>query len=74
MQSALGGYIRAKRKAAGLSQDELAERMPYTQPAISAWETGLKVPTVRAVAALAAALPEADINEMVALVAEEPVA
>lgn len=71
---ALGRYIKAKRLAAGLSQDGLAERLPFTQPAISAWESGRKVPTARAIAALAVALPDAEVEEMVALAAAEPVA
>lgn len=74
MESALGRYIRAKRKAAQLSQDDLAERIAFTQPAISAWESGLKVPTAKAIHALAAALPEANVEEMVSLAAQEPVA
>lgn len=74
MESALGRYIKAKRLAAELSQDGLAERTQFTQPAISAWEAGLKVPTARAIAALAAALPDASVEEMVALAAREPVA
>jgi len=76
MESALGRYIKAKRLAAELSQDDLAERTQFTQPAISAWESGRKVPTAKAIAALARGLPGATVEEMVALadVATETVA
>jgi DNA-binding transcriptional regulator YiaG len=36
-----GGDIKRRRKAAGLSQAALAEKVGVTQGAVSSWETGL---------------------------------
>lgn len=50
-----GEIIREARRRAGLSQDELAERLGTTQSVITRWETGHRSPTfekvVRAVRA-----------------------
>ncbi len=35
-----GGWLRARREALGLTQDQLADRSGYSQEAISAWERG----------------------------------
>lgn len=42
----IGENIRAARKAAGVSQKELAERLQVHQKDISRWENGAHVPTV----------------------------
>lgn len=42
----IGKNIRAARKAAGVSQKELAERLQVHQKDISRWENGAHVPTV----------------------------
>ena len=42
----IGANIRAARKAAGVSQKELAERLQVHQKDISRWENGAHVPTV----------------------------
>ena len=39
-----GAQIKARRKAAGLSQAALAEKIGVTQSAVSSWETGYAVP------------------------------
>ncbi len=40
-----GALLRAARVRAGLSQEELAERLNYNQSDISKFETGAKEPT-----------------------------
>ena len=40
----LGKTIRALRERAGMTQDELAEKMERTRPAITAWENGRSIP------------------------------
>lgn len=42
----VGCRIAEYRRAAGLSQDELAERLFVTRQALSKWERGLSVPSV----------------------------
>ena len=42
----IGENIRKARKAAGVSQKELAERLQVHQKDISRWETGAHIPTV----------------------------
>lgn len=48
--------LRKKRLAAGLSQKELADKLGIVQSAISAWESGEKMPRVAQLPELAAAL------------------
>ena len=36
----IGRYISEKRKAAGFTQKELAEKLGVTDKAVSKWETG----------------------------------
>lgn len=45
MKVDLGAILRATRVRAGLSQEELAERLNYSQSDISKFETGVKEPT-----------------------------
>ena len=40
----IGGYIQHLRKAAGLTQKQLAERLGVTFQAVSKWETGETLP------------------------------
>jgi transcriptional regulator with XRE-family HTH domain len=47
-----GQEIKAQRKAAGLSQAALAEKVGVTQAAISSWETGRVVPPQKQMEAL----------------------
>ena len=42
----LGENIRKARKAAGVSQSELAERLQVHQKDISRWENGAHAPTI----------------------------
>ena len=46
----LGENIRKARKAAGVSQSELAERLQVHQKDISRWENGAHAPKQRAYA------------------------
>ena len=41
-----GEFIREARRRAGLTQQELAERLSTTQSVIARWETGRRSPTV----------------------------
>lgn len=51
-----GQAIRRERKAAGLSQAALAERIGVAQPTIVRWEDGTRAPDVNALSAVAEAL------------------
>lgn len=42
----IGENIRKERKAAGVSQKELAERLQVYQKDISRWENGERTPTM----------------------------
>lgn len=69
--TAIGRYIKGKRVDADLTQEELAERVDFSQRAISSWELGDRIPTALAVAALARALPGTTVDEMLALIEGE---
>lgn len=53
---ATGQLITARRKALGLSQAELAERLHVTDKAVSRWETGRGMPAIDSLEPLAEAL------------------
>lgn len=40
-QSTIGGNIAALRRAKGLTQEQLADRLGISAPAVSKWETGV---------------------------------
>lgn len=52
----LGAFITEERKALGLTQRELAEKLQVTDKAVSKWERGLSYPDVTLLEPLAAAL------------------
>ena len=52
----VGGRIRTERKRAGLSQDQLAERLHVTRQTMSNWEGGNSQPDIESLTALAEAL------------------
>ena len=52
----LAGNIRVCRKARGLTQGELAQELGLTAQTVSKWETGMAVPDLNNLCALAAAL------------------
>ena len=43
-QVKIGGFIAVRRKAKGLTQNQLAEKMGITDKAVSKWETGKSMP------------------------------
>ncbi len=49
----LGTRLRSLRDEAGISQDELAEKLEVHQTAVSAWERGTAIPTPAALLRLA---------------------
>ena len=53
---AFGQFVAAKRRFAGLTQRELAERLFVTESAVSKWERGLSYPDISVVIGLAEAL------------------
>ena len=46
MENRTGQFISERRKAIGLTQKELAERLGVTNKAVSKWETGGGMPDV----------------------------
>lgn len=52
----IGQFISEKRKALGLTQQELAEKLQITNKAVSKWETGDGMPDVQLLSPLANAL------------------
>ena len=48
--------IRELRRAAGLTQKELADRLHYTPAAVNQWERGMNNPATEALPSLARAL------------------
>jgi len=55
-KKAFGEFVADKRRAGGLSQRELAERLFVTTSAVSKWERGVSYPDISLVAPLAALL------------------
>ncbi len=55
-RGSIGERVRSARKAAGLSQADLAERIGVSQPAIATWESGVHDPRRVVMAKLADAL------------------
>ena len=49
----LGGQIRKRRQALGLTQDELAERVYATRQSVSNWENGRTCPDIQSLLLLA---------------------
>lgn len=60
----VGARIAALRKARGLTQEQLAERLHVTRQAVSSWETANSYPDVEMLAALSEAL-EVSIEELI---------
>ena len=55
-QNKIGGNIAALRKAKGLTQEQLADRLGISAPAVSKWETGSSYPDISLLCPLARAL------------------
>lgn len=60
----IGASIRSFRKAAGLTQPELAKKIGVSHAAISYWENGVNIPNVKDCWKLADAL-SVSIDELV---------
>lgn len=56
--------LKRLRKAAGLKQEELAEKLNVTRQTVSGWETGRRQPDLDTLKDLAAAL-DADVYELI---------
>lgn len=59
----IGKNIQQKRKAAGLTQAQLAELLGVTAPAVNRWEKDLSFPDTVLLAPLARCL-NTDLNEL----------
>lgn len=66
----IGKGIAARRKQAGLSQEELAQRLGLTRQAVSRWESGAALPTVDNLVELARVL-DASVDDLLQLTREE---
>lgn len=55
-QNKIGGSIAALRKAKGLTQEQLADMLGVSAPAVSKWETGSSYPDITMLCPLARAL------------------
>ena len=68
----LSEKITAQRKAHGLSQEELADRLGVSRQAVSRWEQGLGCPDISLLAPLAAALGVSTESLLTADLTENP--
>lgn len=64
----LGAYLKAKRNAAGLSQQQLAGRLGITQQSVQQWEADGSVPSPRTLHFLTQQLPGVEAAELLALI------
>jgi len=62
MRRLVGRNVRKAREAAGLTQEQLAERSGFTQQYLSGLETGKRNPTIVSVYELAKALGVSHID------------
>ncbi|MDO4811621.1 MAG: helix-turn-helix transcriptional regulator [Eubacteriales bacterium] len=68
----LGNFIASNRKATGMTQQELADKLHVTNKAVSKWETGLSYPDITLLEPLANAL-SVNVEELLACKrAEQP--
>ena len=65
LKNLIGKNIAAYRKQAGLTQAGLAEKLNYSDKAVSKWERGESIPDVITLAQLAEQF-EITVNELVA--------
>ena len=59
----IGSIIQQKRKEAGLTQAQLADRLGVSAPAVNRWEKDLSFPDATLLAPLARCL-KTDLNEL----------
>jgi len=57
----VGQYLADRRRAAGLSQEELADLVGVRQTAVSRWESGQRAITVYYLARVSSVLPTCNI-------------
>lgn len=62
-QIKIGRFISERRKEAGFTQRELAERLGVTDKAVSKWETGKSMPDNSIILELCSEL-KIDVNEL----------
>ena len=62
-QAKIGKFIAERRKQAGLTQAQLAEKLSITDRAVSKWETGRAMPDSSIMLELCAAL-EISVNDL----------
>ncbi|MDQ1206036.1 helix-turn-helix domain-containing protein [Microbacterium sp. SORGH_AS_0862] len=55
-KSSFGAFVQEKRRAAGMTQRQLASELFVTESAVSKWERGLSYPDISVVSALARAV------------------
>ncbi len=63
LKSRLGGNIARLRKVQGMTQADLAQRLNYSDKAVSKWERGESMPDILTLVQLAEEL-ETDVNEL----------
>ena len=68
----LGLFIAEQRKALGLTQSELAEKLYVTDKAVSRWERGVGLPDINLLEPLADAL-EVTVSELIVCKKEEKI-
>lgn len=64
-QEKIGKFIADRRRAQGLTQEQLAERLGISKNAVSKWERGLNLPDVSLMQPLCGIL-QIDLNELFA--------
>ena len=69
-ENKIGLFIRDRRLALGLTQQQLAERVGITDKAVSKWERSVSYPDITLLRELAAAL-EVSVTELLAGEREE---
>lgn len=60
----MGGFLQSRRKALGLTQAQLAERLHVTDKAVSRWERGVGLPDINLLEPLALAL-DVSLTELI---------
>ena len=71
MELTFGQNLAKERKQAGISQEELAEKLHLTRQTISKWETGASAPDVEGLRALCRAL-DVSADRLVEGAGQEP--
>lgn len=67
----IGGVIWDLRRKRGMTQEQLAEKVGVSPPAVSKWETGASCPDIGLLAPIARAL-DTDVNTLLSFAADFP--